>query len=193
MKKTVLFLSLLVILLLFNAKSLAQQTSKMGDEVQTKSATKPASPFALPAELVEFYTGTWEGKGKFADGKPIEADVTYTTELDNQWLVFHHADRPPIPFKAVGTVGIDRESKKWVLLMTDSYSSAKLFVSDGWKDGTAVFTKTSALGPITRHERFIFKRESAISYKMTYEFSKDGTNWQLNDYMVFIKMQSAHK
>lgn len=112
MKKTFLLLSLLIIVLSFSTKSLAQKPSKMGDAVQTKSPTKPASPFALPAELVEFYTGTWEGKGKFADGKPIEADVTYTTELDDEWLVFHHADRPPIPFKAVGTVGIDRESKK---------------------------------------------------------------------------------
>src|ERR1051325_7749131 len=101
MKKTLLFLSLLVILLSFNTKSLAQKPSKMGDEVQTKPATKPASPFASPAELVEFYTGTWEGKGKFADGKPIAADVTYTTELDNQWLVFHHADRTPIPLTAL--------------------------------------------------------------------------------------------
>jgi hypothetical protein len=193
MKKSLLFLSILVVLFWVPDQSNAQQKPKMSDEVQTKPDAKPASPFALPAELVEFFQGTWEGKGKFADGKPIEADVTYTTELDNQWLIFHHSDRPPIQFKALGTVGIDRESKKMVMLMTDSYSSAKLFVSDGWKDGVAVFTKTAVLEPITRHERFIFKRESATTYKMTYEFSQDGTNWQVNDYMIFTKMQSTHK
>ncbi|MBI3653214.1 MAG: hypothetical protein HY231_19475 [Acidobacteria bacterium] len=193
MKKTLMLLSLIFALLSFCIEGQAQKPTKMGDEVQTKPDAKPASPFALPAELVEFYVGTWEGKGKFANGKPIEADVTYTTELDNQWLVFHHADRPPIQFKAVGTVGIDRESKKLVMLMTDSYSSAKVFVSDGWKDGTAVFTKIPMLAPITRHERFIFKRETPMTYKMTYEFSSDGTNWQMSDYMIFTKMQSAHK
>lgn len=193
MKNALLIFALLVSLLASGVKIRAQQKPKMGEEVQTAPVTKPVSPFALPAELVEFFEGTWEGKGKFADGKPIAADVTYTTELDNQWLIFHHEDRPPIKFKAIGTVGIDRESKKMVMLMTDSYSSAKLFVSDGWKDGTAVFTKTSALGPITRHERFTFKRESPNTYRMTYEFSKDGVNWQLNDYMVFTRMQSAHK
>ncbi|SRR5258707_1303130 len=58
-------------------------------------------PIRLPNDLVDFFSGEWNGTGEFASGKKIEADISFTPDLDGQWLVYRHADRPPNRYKAL--------------------------------------------------------------------------------------------
>ena len=56
--------------------------------------------------MVKFFAGNWSCTGEFARRKKIEADVSFTPELDGNWLPYRHHDRAPGPFKAlVSTLG----------------------------------------------------------------------------------------
>lgn len=169
------------------AADASAQEAKPAASPVPKPAAKKAVP--LPADLMAFFSGEWTGAGKFASGKKIEADASFKADLDNQWLVYRHIDRAPNNYKTFGTWGFDRETGKFVMLASDNFGGARLFVSDGWRDGRIVFLKSSLLAPVTFYERFTFEKQSDKTFKMTYESSRDGQQWRLGDYLIFKKIR----
>jgi len=176
---------------------------------QEKTTTKPVTapvpqrkfdpPTRLPVELVQFFAGEWSGAGEFANGKKIEADVSFTPDLDNQWLVYHHTDRVPNSYKALGVWGFEYTSKTFVMILNDNYGGARLFSSVGWRESKIVFLKQGTISPQTgavaqpqNQERFTFERQSDDAFKMTYEVSKDGASWRVGDYLIFKKKRKSN-
>jgi len=141
----------------------------------------------LPDDLCEFFLGEWSGAGEFASGKKIEADVSFTPDLDRHWMAYRHTDRPPNRYKALGVWGIDKDSGRLLMLVNDNFGGARLFMSDGWLNGKIVFQKATLVTPVTNQERFTFERKAKDSFRMTYEVSADGKTWRLGDYLNFIK------
>jgi hypothetical protein len=139
-------------------------------------------PATDPA-MVKFFSGNWSCAGEFASGKKIEADLSFAPELDGKWLLYRHSDRPPGQFKAVALWGVDQPSGKLVSLATDNFGNARLFTSDGWKDGAVTFIRTAILDQKMTQERFRYKRQAADSFKMTYERLVDGS-WKMGDFIV---------
>ena len=150
---------------------------------------QPAGPERAPKELVAFFSGHWQGAGEFANGKKIAADVSFEPTLDNQWLEYRHADRPPNGYKALGLWGIDSASHKLIMTLHDNFGGARLFTSGGWRDGKVVFVKHGPISPdpapASTQERFSFARLDATSFTMTYEVSRDGSAWKLGDSLTF--------
>jgi hypothetical protein len=139
---------------------------------------------------VEFFAGDWNGNGEFANGKKIEAEVNFAPDLDRQWLVYRHTDRPP-RYKALGMWGFENTSKRFIMVINDNFGGARRFSGEGWINGKVAFEKVAdyplpvnAAPPPTR-ERFTFERQDADTFKMTYEISQDGKNWHLGDYLIF--------
>jgi hypothetical protein len=157
------------------------------EKTQTKNVTptKYETPKVVPQEMAEFFAGEWEGQGEFSNGKKIEADVEFTMELDNQKLLYRHADRLPNRYKALGTWGFDRETNKFVMNVQDNFGGSRVFESDGWKNGKIVFLKDISLTATAYPERFTFESKSPNSFKMTYEAKRDGKIWKLGDYINF--------
>ena len=169
--------------------------------IQAQSDSKPTAtptpqpkfdpPIRLPKDLVDFFSGEWGGTGEFANGKKIEADESFSPSLDNQWLVYRHADRAPGVYKAMGMWGYEYGSKTFVMVLNDNFGGLRLFTSGGWVDGKLTFVRSDSLklqsNAPTRQERFIFERQSDRSFKMTYETSTNGTEWRMGDYVVFKK------
>jgi len=151
----------------------------------TPSPSASKAPKQLPADLKDFFIGEWSGAGEFSNGKKIEADVSFSADLDNQWLSYSHTDRLPNKYKARGMWGFDRESGKFVMLLSNNFGGARLFVSDGWADGKIVFNRERLLAALSVAERFTFARESASSFRMTYETSRDEKAWRVGDYLTF--------
>jgi len=155
----------------------------------------PAPPIRLPTDLVQFFSGEWTGTGEFASGKKIEADVSFRSDLDNQWLVYRHNDCAPGIYKAIGMWGTEYTSKQFVMVINNNFGGSRLFSSEGWRDGKIVFLKrntittqpTAVVGQPINQERFTFERQADGTFKMTYEVSKDGTNWRIGDYLIFKK------
>jgi hypothetical protein len=145
----------------------------------------------LPSELVAFFSGRWKGLGKFANGKKIEATVVFSPDLDGQWLSYRHTDIPPGKYKASGFWGIETDSSALVMILMDNFGGIRLFTSDGWTDGAITFKDSARLptaaGRAARQERFVFQRTSKTSFRMTYEFSIDGSSWSMGDYLDFAK------
>ena len=152
-------------------------------------------PTRLPVDLVHFFSGEWQGQGEFANGRKIEADVSFAPDLDNQWLVYRHHDLAPNQYQALGLWGFEAVSKTFVMVVNDNFGGSRLFSSEGWTNGKIVFRKAALitpqsdarLNPPTTQERFTFERQTDDSFKMTYESSRDGASWQLGDYLVFKK------
>jgi len=169
-------------------------------DAQNKPAPSPVPqqkiepPVRLPKDLVDFFCGEWSGAGEFANGKKIEADAAFMPSLDDQWLVYRHADHAPGIYKAQGMWGYEYTSKTFVMILNDNFGGLRLFTSKGWVDGKLIFLKSDSLSlqktttsPATRQERFIFERLTDESFKMTYETSTKGTEWRMSDYLVFKK------
>lgn len=147
---------------------------------------KSAPPIRLPDDLVKFLSGEWTGQGEFASGKKIEADVSFSVDLDGQWLMYRHTDRAPNKYKAVGMWGFER-SGRFIMTVNDNFGGARRFSSDGWINGKVVFETIldDATPASTIKERFTFERQDADTFKMTYETSQDAKTWRLGDYLVF--------
>jgi hypothetical protein len=142
-----------------------------------------AQQAAPDSAIFDFFTGNWGCSGEFANGKKIEADVSFTPELDGKWLLYRHSDRPPGQFKALALWGHDQSSGKLVSVAHDNFGGARLFIGDGWKDGSISFTRSEMLGQKIDQERFRYERQSANSFKMTYERMAGG-QWKMADFIV---------
>jgi hypothetical protein len=133
--------------------------------------------------MIKFFSGNWSCAGEFANGKKVEADLSFVPELDGKWLLYHHADRPPGQFKALAVWGVDQPSGTLVSIAEDNFGNARLFTSDGWKDGSVTFNRAAILDQKMSGERFRYERQSGDSFKMTYEQSVGG-QWKLGDFIV---------
>ena len=142
-----------------------------------------AQQTATNSGLAEFFSGNWGCAGEFANGRKIEADISFTPELDGKWIVYRHDDRPPGPFKALAMWGVDQPSGKTISTMHDNFGNARLFLSDGWKDGAIVFTRAQLVDQRISEERFRYERQSLNSFKMTYERVADG-KWKMGDFLL---------
>lgn len=180
----------------------ASDNTQAQSEPAAPTATPPPKfepPTRLPADLVGFFAGEWQGEGEFANGRKIEADVSFTSDLDDQWLVYRHRDRAPNRYQALGTWGYESASRTFVMVVQDNFGGSRLFASAGWKDGRIVFLKAATITPHPQtdagspafQERFTFERQSDEAFKMTYESSKDGSNWRLGDCLVFKKQAKS--
>ncbi|TFW35213.1 hypothetical protein [Massilia horti] len=144
-------------------------------------------PPRVPADMAAFFSGDWAGKGQFASGRPIEADVSFRLELDGQWLEYRHTDRAPNSYKALGMWGFDSTTRKLVMTVNDNGGSARSFDSDGWNDGTITFSRTISSDPL-REERFVFAKLSDNSWRMTYEVHAAPREWRMIDTLVFERV-----
>jgi hypothetical protein len=155
-----------------------------------------AAPQARPdTALMHFFVGHWAGKGEFANGKPIEADVEFRVDLDSSWLVYDHRDRAPNSYRAHSMWSVDR-SKKFEGYTFDNFHGHREWTSNGWIGGKLILSGSEAVGagvvlsdaPGVIFEHFIYERVSANQFKMTYEVSGDGIKWQVGDWLVFTRV-----
>lgn len=137
---------------------------------------------ATDPDMLKFFAGKWGCAGEFSNGKKIEADISFVSELDGKWLLYRHSDRPPGPFKALAMWGMDQPSGTLVSVMEDNFGNARLFTSEGWKNGSVTFTGAAMLGRKPTEERFRYERHADNSFKMIYERSVDG-HWKMGDFI----------
>ena len=146
----------------------------------------------LPPDIVDYFNGDWAGKGKFTSGKDIESDFSFVPDLEAQCIVVRQKERPPNTFNFIALWSMDSISKEVVMLLASNHDSgARIFRSQGWRDGTIVFQSVPELRALWARERFTFERESTSTFHATYEFSTDdGKTWQVGDRQTFTKQPS---
>jgi len=87
---------------------------------------------------------------------------------------------------------MDSMSGKPVMLLASNHGAgARLFRSQGWRDGKIVFQTGPELRASWALERFSFERKFDTVLEVTYEFSNDdGRTWQMGDRQVYTKRVS---
>src|SRR5580700_11054777 len=91
--------------------------------VTASASSCPAQQSKTDPARVKFFAGNWSCTGEFASGKKIEANVSFTCELDGKWLLYRHNDRAPGPFKALALWGVDQPSRSLVAVMEDNFGN----------------------------------------------------------------------
>ncbi|HEV2483196.1 MAG TPA: hypothetical protein VGS79_26200 [Puia sp.] len=151
-------------------------------------AQTSGAPPKLDTALVRYFVGEWKGAGAFANGRHIEATLTFHLSLDSAWLVSDHADVPPNSYKATAWWGVDATTGGFVAIVFDNFHGHRSFATRGWAGGRMVLTTPSyALGVGTYFEHFVYERLSDSQFRMSYETSADAVTWRLGDSLVFTR------
>lgn len=183
--KKLLILSLLIISCVITGTAQIQTASAQNPYAKQIERTKFSPGF------LEYFVGDWSGVGKFSNDKDLTSEFNFTTNLENQCLVVRHEELPPHDFQFIALLSKDSATGNLVMLVTSNKNSgARLFRSDAgdWKDEKIVFQSTPELRSAFALERFTFERQSASSFKTTYEMSRDeGKTWRIGDKQVFTK------
>jgi hypothetical protein len=146
----------------------------------------------IPADLIQFFQGNWNGEGKFSNGRPISASLKFQLTLDSAWLVCEHIDKAPSTYKANLYWGTDLLNGNFTAYAFDNSHGHRQFSSEGWKENKLILYNEQEIpgrGKFIQH--FIYEKQDDTTFKMTYETSKDGKEWRMIDYLVF-KKQGNH-
>ncbi len=143
-------------------------------------------------EVFDYFAGQWCGAGEFASGKPIQADVSFSLDLDQKWLLYKHTDRAPNKFKSIAVWGVERDSNVLKMVIVDNFKSVRNFESVGFVNNDLVFEDLSsnagsAEKPVARRERFTFRRLKNDEFQMVYESNKNNEGWKLGDWIIFTR------
>lgn len=118
-------------------------------------------------------TGRWTCHGVFpATGKTIDASLRFEPDLQGTALVKHHDDTSPsASYHALEAWGYDATTHRYRATILDSVGGARLFSSDGWKDGRLVWQSAPEVQPA---QRFIYVREPGKGLRIDWEVQRDG-------------------
>lgn len=138
--------------------------------------------------MTGFFTGQWACDGAFANGKPISATMEFAEVAGGGWLSAVHDDVPPQSYHATALWGV-APAGGVVGHIADSGGGMRRFVAaEGWKDGRIVLARDTTLKTGRYAERFVYARESATTFRMTYETQRDtATTWRMGDTLLCTK------
>lgn len=117
--------------------------------------------------------GAWTCHGVFpASGKTIDSTVRFALDLDGKALVKHHDDTsPPALYHALEAWGYDAKNQRYNATILDSFGGARLFSSEGWKDGRLVWNSAPEVKPA---QHFIYVREGREGLRIDWEVERNG-------------------
>jgi len=117
-------------------------------------------------------TGHWTCHGVFpATGKTIDSSIRFDLDLQGKALVKHHDDTsPPALYHALEAWGYDAKSGRYNATILDNFGGARLFSSDGWKDGRLVWHSAPEVKPA---QRFTYVREPQEGLRIDWEVERE--------------------
>ncbi|QNK01041.1 hypothetical protein [Dyella telluris] len=135
-------------------------------------------------------TGPWTCHGVFpATGKTIDSSIRFELDLHGKALVKHHDDTsPPATYHALEAWGYDAKTSRYNATILDSFGGARLFSSEGWKDGRLVWQSAPEVKPA---QRFTYKREPGNGLRIDWEVQREGA-FVLGDTMQCSRERAGH-
>lgn len=150
-------------------------------------ATAKAQPKKINTEMAKYFAGSWTGKGQFANGKVIEADVSFYLAVDSTSLINVYADKAPNRYKATSAWGV-APGGKTVAHIINNFTGMKDFTSDGWQNGRIVLiNKEPYQDKGLLYQQFTFEKIDGDHFKVTYEYGFDPAKLKEGDYLIFSR------
>ncbi|HET6552268.1 MAG TPA: hypothetical protein VFG49_01910 [Dyella sp.] len=117
--------------------------------------------------------GDWTCHGVLpASGKTIDSTVNFALDLDGKALVKHHDDTsPPATYHALEAWGFDAGNHRYNATILDSFGGARVFSSEGWKEGRLVWNSAPDVKPV---QRFVYSREGDQALRIDWEVERNG-------------------
>lgn len=134
--------------------------------------------------------GTWMCHGIFpASGKTIDSTLRFEADLNGKAIVKHHDDTsPPATYHALEAWGYDAKANHYNATILDNFGGARIFSSDGWKDGRLVWTSAPEVKPA---QRFIYMREANQGLRIDWQVLKDA-NYVVGDTLHCTQQHPNH-
>lgn len=152
------------------------------------TAQKPAVQTKLSPEFINYFEGTWNGDGEFANGKKICAIISFKVSLDSSWMFYNHTDKLPNHYKATSIWGIDKLTGKFLAYIFDNFQGHRLFKAENWlADSLILINKDDSKPGIKFFQRFQYLKTAPGKLRMIYETSRDSINWKRGDTLLFVK------
>lgn len=152
----------------------------------TAVATPPAGQGMAP---MQFLAGTWDCSGKFpASGKSIASTIRFNLDVGGKLLVKHHDDKPPGSYHAIEDWVAKRDGGGYLAAIVDSYSGVREFVSSGWQGNALTWQSASGITPA---QRFVYTRLDNDSFRLDWDYAKDGTRYVVGDTLTCTRRGSA--
>jgi len=135
-------------------------------------------------------TGQWTCHGVFpASGKTIDSTVNFAFDLEGKAVVKHHDDTSaPATYHALEAWGYDAKAHQYNATILDSFGGARVFSSEGWKDGRLVWRSSSEIQPA---QRFTYAREPGDTLRIDWEVQKQG-GFVIGDTLHCSRDSAAH-
>lgn len=147
-----------------------------------------SSAHHLSTAVVQYFSGEWDGQGSFANGKTITSHLVVHPTLDSAWLSFQHEDKSAPFYKSQALWGTDGQTGEFEAYIFDNYQGHRQFSSSGWHDDQIILTDHVFYpkhGLV--YEHFIYQKQDAKHFILTYEVSQDGIHWRLGDKVNYTK------
>jgi hypothetical protein len=117
----------------------------------TKAGEPDPDPFG-------YFIGIWTCSGHFvSNGAPIASTIDAEWDDRTLTLAVHHDDLSPHAYHAVETWGATRKPGRYHASIADRFSGVRWYSSDGWMDGTFIWSRTEDGREL---ERFVYIKKS---------------------------------
>lgn len=90
-------------------------------------------------------------------------------------------------FHAAEFWGFDSVNKQFVAFVFDNFGGARRFTSAGWSGDTLTWLGEGAKTNPASVERFVYKREGAREFVVSWEVKKGTIDWTIGDRLVCKK------
>ena len=149
--------------------------------------TASAQQKKINSDMAKYFVGSWTGAGEFANGKKIEADVSFYLSVDSTSLINIYTDKAPNRYKATSawTLGADGNMVAHII---NNFTALKDFTSDGWQNGKIVLTnKEPYQNKGLLYQQFTFEKIDDDNFKVTYVYGLDPAKLKEGDHLVFSR------
>jgi hypothetical protein len=143
----------------------------------------------INTDLAKFYVGNWEGKGQFANGKDIEADVAFYLSTDSCHLINIYSDRLPNRYKATGD-WIGSGSVGITARVINNFTGLNQFEGQCRNDDVSISNKVQYRGAGVIYQSFIYAKVDDDHFKVTYVYGRDSTQMKEGDHLIFSRIKS---
>ncbi|TBR40433.1 MULTISPECIES: hypothetical protein [Dyella] len=118
-------------------------------------------------------SGQWTCHGVFpASGKTIDSVIRFESDLSGQAMVKHHDDTSPSSnYHALEAWGYDAKAARYNAVIMDNFGGARIFGSEGWRDGRLVWTSAPEVKPA---QRFVYVRMPENRLRVDWEIERGG-------------------
>lgn len=156
---------------------------------QVGSTEATAVAKAEPGDVSTLFAGLrgeWNCKGAFANGKPLEADLSFSPALGGRGLRYVHVDRSPNTYRQESVWGFDKDSGQLASLAYISFSgplpSAALYIAASVTDTSATLVHQKLFSDPFAPNRFRYDVTGKDKLGMVWEVRRDN-EWRMGDYL----------